>query len=250
MGRIIGTTGQTQALKEFSVGLSFVARAIELSADEEGYLVDAGRALLHSVQQQLPRHHHETPFETVYINLAKRDDRRVHIEGELYRAGLTASRLVASTGADAMDSVVARTWDSNLNATFDAKTIGHPCVALSPGERGCAASHHKLWEICAARPEAACPLLILEDDAVLAAGFSAQLSKLIGTIEATWPDPASRNIILYLVADVAKWRGQTMEIEPGLGVRECAYQWRTLPPPPLAARVSAAYTRPRPRPAL
>ena len=166
-------------------------------------------------------------FEVVFINLRTRTDRRQSIEEQLALAGLQAARFEASTGNHTPDSCVARTWDSHVNALYDTKTIGHPRVAMSPGERGCAMSHRLLWEIIAARPDDSPPVLVLEDDAILTSDFTSKLLRLLSAVEASLVDPAYRRVLLYLCADVAKWRGASFEVEPGLGLREAAYLWQT-----------------------
>jgi len=233
-----------------AVGISYMARAVELAAEGgDGNVVATAQALLARII-----HYPVAPvasvvqpaFEVIYVNLRSRPDRLAHIEGQLRTAGLVGSRLEASTGADTPESYVSRTWDSTLNAAFDTKTRGHPRVAMSPGERGCAMSHRSLWEVSAARPDDAPPLLILEDDAVLAMGCAQLLPRIIRAMHATWVEPATRSLVLYLCADVAKWTGQLLEVEPDLGVRESAYQWQTaayvLWPP--AARVLLAGANP------
>ena len=88
-------------------------------------------------------------------------------------------------------------------------------------------SHRTLWEVVAQRPDESPPVLVLEDDAILTVDFVRQLTTLIEGIEATWNEPSSRTIILYLCADVAKWRGPNLHVEQGLGIREAAYLWQT-----------------------
>ena len=88
-------------------------------------------------------------------------------------------------------------------------------------------SHRVLWEVVASRPDDAPPVLVLEDDATLSADFVARLVGLIAAIENTWTEPSSRSLLLYLCADVARWRGPTLEVQPGLGVCEAAYLWQT-----------------------
>jgi len=228
----------SNAAHQLAIGLSHIARAVEMAAvDEEASTLAAAQAVLGSLMQypivpgNLPLSAspmwQESVFEVIYVNLRTRKDRREHIERELQKAGLRASRLDAATGDDTPDSCVARTWDSTLNAAFDTKTCGHPCVVLSPGERGCAMSHRTLWELSASRPDTAPPLLILEDDAVLTSQCPALLLRLLRAIHATWVNPASRTLVLYLCADVAKWSGQPLQIDPGLGLRESSYQWQT-----------------------
>ena len=229
----------SQARMHLASALEHAARAVEaLNPPEEGgYLVlSSARALLGAVLSPpplLPQAALSRPvtrthlFEVVYVNLRTRQDRRASIEEQLQLAGLQAARLEASTGADTPDSAVARTWDSTVNASFDTKTVGHPRVALSPGERGCAMSHRRLWEILSARQDDAPPVLILEDDAVLSVDFSARLIHLLAAVEATYADPSARRVLLYLCADVAKWVGPTFEVQPGIGLRQAEYLWQT-----------------------
>ena len=173
-------------------------------------------------------------FETAFINLAKRTDRLAAIRAELAKAGIAAARHEAARGEDAPPELVARTWDSRRNAQFDTKTVGHPAVVMSPGERGCCMSHRALWEMVAARPDDAPPVLVLEDDATLTDGFATQLARLLGAFYAIFPEPSSRAALLYLCADVAKWRGEPVAVDahpspsPPLAVREAAYLWQTV----------------------
>ena len=169
----------------------------------------------------------ESSFEIVYVNLDTRKDRRLHIECELSKAGLVATRLSAFTGDQTLSSCVTPTWDSTLNARFDTNTIGHPAVAMSAGERGCAMSHRAVWQLCAHRPDTALPLVVLEDDAVLSLDFSKRVTALVQGMQTIWADPTSRNILVYLCAVVPRWRGNTFEVSSGVGLRESTYQWQT-----------------------
>jgi len=147
-------------------------------------------------------------FEVRYINLAKRKSRRARTEAWLRGAGLAAvsSRFEAVTGDEAPDAVVAREWDSRLNARFDATTLPHPRVPLTPGERGCAMSHACLWASRAALADDALPLLILEDDVEVfdRAAFAAAVRDLVAQVERAVA-PRDRHVVLYLGADVAEW---------------------------------------------
>mgnify|MGYP006095131143 CR=1 FL=1 len=241
----------SMARRQLALSLTYAARAAEaVTSNDDADVLLAAQALLTSVLQGQPPipvaprilHPPVSPmlmvapgsvpgfvpsarmhvFEAVYINLATRTDRLASVQRELASAGLAAARFEAATGATTPDSHVARTWDSTLNAKYDTKTVGHPCVTLSSGERGCAMSHRALWEVVAARPINSPPVLILEDDAVLSVDFVARLVRLIDAVERTWTDPSSRTVCLYLCADVARWRGEALEVEPGLGVREAA----------------------------
>ena len=220
-----------------AMALSYAARAAEAaSGPEENDILIQAQALLMAcatlpppplLPPSPPRRRDPQPYEAVYINLPHRVDRRSSIEHELNSAGFAAARFEACTGEHAPESHVTRVWDSTLNAKFDTKTIGHHRVAMSAGERGCAMSHRTLWEVVAQRPDESPPVLVLEDDAILTVDFVRQLTTLIEGIEATWNEPSSRTIILYLCADVAKWRGPNLHVEQGLGIREAAYLWQT-----------------------
>ena len=97
-------------------------------------------------------------MQAVYINMAHRSDRRAAMEQGLAEAGITASRVEATTGDQATDELVCRDWDTSLNARFD-RNCKVERLRMSDGERGCAASHAKLWRRCV---ESSAPLLILE----------------------------------------------------------------------------------------
>lgn len=168
------------------------------------------------------------PFETVVINLKKREDRRQHMRSQLAAAHLSAVRFEAQTGADAPDWAVTTTWDSTLNSKFDDKTVPHPRLAMTPGERGCAMSHALLWAAIACRPDDARPLLILEDDVeLLSPTFGAETAALVASVEATFL-PAEREVVLYVGAHVPKWRSRrAFPVLPGRVLREADYAWQT-----------------------
>lgn len=168
--------------------------------------------------------------DCVYINLDSRPDRNESIEAELSREGIKAKRLSALTGADAPDSVVSRTWDTSVNATYDPTTIKKGRVSLTPGERGCSMSHAVLWARCAAQGDSGPPLLVVEDDLILKDGAGEMVQKLVTHFEATNPIPAQRLCLLYLTGDVAEWRhprSQSIDSCPQVKLREAEYIWQT-----------------------
>ena len=146
-------------------------------------------------------------FDAVYINLRERTDRRRELERQLGAAALSARRLDARTAAPSW--AVARMWDSELNGRFDWSCAPREGVPLSMGERGCAYSHALLWARCAARPLDAPPMLILEDDVEFAPNCAKRCAALVDAIERAMPPPA-RRALLYLGADVARWRGRAV----------------------------------------
>ena len=81
------------------------------------------------------------------------------IELNLHAVGMSALRFQALKGPDVAETLVTRTWDSTVNSQFDVKTL--PAILhMSPGERGCAASHAHLWQQVASLPLDSPPLLV------------------------------------------------------------------------------------------
>lgn len=146
-------------------------------------------------------------LEIRYINLENRVQRRLEMEERLREAGLAscAQRFRARTGDEAPEALVTREWDSRLNSQYDKTTMPHPRVPMTRGERGCAMSHACLWVACASRPDDSWPLVVLEDDVEFTSNVAIHLARVIAKVEDTFGDPKSRNIIVYLGADVASW---------------------------------------------
>ena len=172
----------------------------------------------------------DVAFDAQYINLRHRTDRRDAMRERLKAARLheCTSRFEAQTGLEADDGSVYKTWDSTTNARFDRSTIADRALRMSSGERGCAASHVKLWKACAARSADGPPLLILEDDAVLCPEFKLHVAACIAAIHARFPVAADRRIVLFLGARVAAWQadGEQIDIElSSLALRELEYSW-------------------------
>ena len=165
--------------------------------------------------------------DAIYINLASRSDRRNRIAQLLRAARLPARRLEAKRGDEAPEWVVGRTWDSSLNAKFDTKTLPHPRLRMTAGERGCAMSHALIWSLSASRADADVPILVLEDDVEFAADLAAHVERLVHVAEATFA-PAERRLLLYLGADVAQWHDRRCcAVAPGQTLREANYVWQT-----------------------
>lgn len=124
------------------------------------------------------------PFDTMYINLDRRTDRRKSMESRLAAAGLSQwERVPARTGKETPPSRVCTEWDARLNHQFDTNCAAR-VYRFSDGERGCAMSHVLLWERVAARENEGRPVLVLEDDAVLDGRNSvAIISSLVALIE-------------------------------------------------------------------
>ena len=137
------------------------------------------------------------PFDTMYINLDRRTDRRKSMESRLAAAGLSQwERVPARTGKETPPSRVCTEWDARLNHQFDTNCAAR-VYRFSDGERGCAMSHVLLWERVAARENEGRPVLVLEDDAVLDGRNSvAIISSLVALIERS-AMPSQRVRTLY-----------------------------------------------------
>lgn len=118
-------------------------------------------------------------MKAVVINLKSRDDRWQGVQKSVNKNApwLKAERLDAVDGRVAPPPAkdVAKQWSTarlaQLFHWYREKTI-----PMSPGERGCCASHLKAWRKCAATNK---PLIVLEDDAVLLPGFTATLEQAL-----------------------------------------------------------------------
>jgi glycosyl transferase, family 25 len=99
-----------------------------------------------------------TKVPVYYINLDARTDRRVFMEAQFRSKGIAAARLPAVTAEEAAR---ARLKDTRIAARF------------SDVEVACNLSHRKAWE--AVLESGAPAAAILEDDAVLGAGFETVL---------------------------------------------------------------------------
>ena len=92
---------------------------------------------------------------SLVINLDRRFDRWYQLLRQWECNGMLAVRVSAKDGqqleSDNVDEdqaagLVARSWDSTLNAQFDKKCISSSVVPLSTSERGCAWSHLTVWK--------------------------------------------------------------------------------------------------------
>ena len=167
-----------------------------------------------------------------YINLLHRADRRQSVKASLRAAGFAKpTRFEALREEEVPDSIVSRTWDTTLNARFDCNCRAER-LDMSPGERGCVASHTALWRRCV---ESDAPLLVLEDDALLAPGSAAAVRTLTAGIERALA-PRDRTVLLYLGAHVGSWRASDASSAPAMRchedggshrLREAEWIWQT-----------------------
>ncbi|CAK9042588.1 unnamed protein product [Durusdinium trenchii] len=160
------------------------------------------------------------------INLQRRKDRWSEVECCLKRIpGLEFERFEAIDGTSQRidGSEVAEVWSTAANWKYVTRIFegGESCgyqvqeLRLSPGERGCGASHLHLWRRCAASHV---PSLILEDDAQLKRTFAGALSQALAELRSCRPQ------VLYLgYTQAAPWRRRI-----GPSVREAEYLWTTV----------------------
>jgi glycosyl transferase family 25 len=115
----------------------------------------------------------------VVINLDNRPDRWERIAKNLAEKvpWLSAKRLSAVNGRENPPSFkdVTKAWSTARLAQLFHWYRSKKCV-MSPGERGCCASHIKAWQICADQNK---PLVVLEDDAVVFKNFSEVVSRAV-----------------------------------------------------------------------
>jgi glycosyl transferase family 25 len=97
------------------------------------------------------------------ISLGSSARRREHVASQFDRLGLHFSFFDAAVGDEGR-----RWFDAVDEHRFRLGTGREP----APGEIGCFASHRRLWQTCVDRDQ---PILIMEDDAQLEAGFPAAL---------------------------------------------------------------------------
>lgn len=132
--------------------------------------------------------HHDLPI--FVINLDKSPDRLALISQQLNQQKLTFQRFAAIYGKDSPNHQVMQNY--NLNKRLKVK--GYP---LNLGQLGCYASHYDLWKICV---ELNKPILIIEDDAILADDFTDKYHALIEFIQ---QDPNYFEL-LYLHGNITK----------------------------------------------
>jgi len=115
-------------------------------------------------------------ISAVVINLDRRPDRWKRISSSLAERvpWLKVERLSAVDGKANPPSFkdIAKSWTTaRLAGLFHWYTTSK--CTMSPGERGCCASHMNAWRICASQTK---PLIVLEDDAVILKNFSQTLA--------------------------------------------------------------------------
>merc|ERR1719491_1293715 len=118
-------------------------------------------------------------LKAVAINLKSREDRWKGLQKSIAKNApwLKVERLDAVDGRVAPPPArdVAKQWSTARLAKL-FHWYRPKKVAMSPGERGCCASHLRAWQRCAA---GRAPLVVLEDDAVLLPGFTQTLAQAL-----------------------------------------------------------------------
>jgi len=161
---------------------------------------------------------------TLVINLERRTDRWIGIQNRLAKIAcakrLMVERFPATDGKKDMipEDVVSLSWTTDRNARYDARKGYRPGVSLdmTPGERGCAMSHVRAWQLVASIVTDV-PVLILEDDAVFAKGFVRRATGLLACV----PEDTDALYLGYIKG--APWR---CKVAPGL--YEAEYLWTTV----------------------
>jgi len=171
--------------------------------------------------EQDAQHSRLAHLKALMVGLARRPDRRQRCE-DMLKAQVPWLECTFFNGTDGKnetipDEEVSQTWNTKNNSLYgayedvfdkqgkllhSAAEFASPGVeyAFSPGERGCAHSHYRIWKQVA---EAEHPVLVLEDDVQLvferscggmAGGstFTTRLEKAMAEVEGQEPD------VLYL----------------------------------------------------
>ena len=160
------------------------------------------------------------------VSLDRRQDRWSQVSQRLSKFKLLQfERLKAVDGnVDTIDcNVVAESWSTASNWRYVTKIFegGADCgympkvLDLTPGERGCAASHVLAWRRCV---EKGAPLMVLEDDAKPMPRFDERLVEALKDLSEEEPS------LLYMgYCKAAPWRRRV-----SARVAEAEYLWTTV----------------------
>jgi len=227
------------------------------SVAEKPVVVEKPRAAPKSkaVQEEAQEKTPLANLKALMVGLARRPDRRQRCE-DMLKEQVPWLQCTFFNGTDGKnetipDEEVAQTWNTKNNSLYgtyedvfdkqgallhSAAEFASPGVdyAFSPGERGCAHSHYRIWKHVA---EAEHPVLVLEDDVQLVfersaggmasgATFTTRLEKAMAEVEGKEPD------VLYL-----GWSGfrdgnykhhTTSRGRKSALVRKAEYVWTTV----------------------
>lgn len=170
-------------------------------------------------------------LDSCLINLDRRPDRLRECGARLAASvpGLRWRRLPAVDGkVEPIDvSMASTSWHTGRNTEYqiirsqrkgwdDLDSYQVKTLNMSPGERGCAMSHIKAWQLCATHTDGK-PLLVMEDDAVPRADFTSLFKQCMETL------PADADILYLGYSQAAEW---VREVGPVLV--EAEYVWTTV----------------------
>jgi GR25 family glycosyltransferase involved in LPS biosynthesis len=170
-------------------------------------------------------------FKAVIINMDRRPDRLEGCTSRLAVAcpGLKWERMSAIDGRKTIISpnFVTSSWDTRPNVVYqkirsmrkgwdDLHTYHERVLTLSPGERGCAASHIKAWRHCLASGSKE-PLIVIEDDAAPMPDFANILKRALAAL------PSDAHILYLGYSQAAHWRR-----EVSAELVEAEYVWTTV----------------------
>merc|ERR1719235_1417578 len=126
--------------------------------------------------------------------------------------GLRTERMQAVDGRQTVigANLVTSSWDTTENVVYqrirserkgwdDLHTYHERVLELSPGERGCAASHIQAWRHCLATGNEQ-PLLVLEDDAAPMPDFGGILTRALAAL------PSDAGVLYLGYSQAAHWR--------------------------------------------
>lgn len=165
-----------------------------------------------------------SPEPPVYVvSLVRAQARRVSIAGQLTASG------TAFTFVDAIDAqLVSASWLSSH--VDEQKTMLNTSRLLSPAEIACALSHRSIYQDIADRNLVGA--IVLEDDVVLAPGFSA-MARYLGLMAT---DLAPQKVVVHLAAMSSPWardfvvrRNSVVSVAPGLTIRDWVPDWSEEP---------------------
>jgi GR25 family glycosyltransferase involved in LPS biosynthesis len=129
---------------------------------------------------------------------------------------LTISTNLVTTSWDSTENVVYQRIRSERKGWDDLHTYQERVLPLSPGERGCAASHIKAWQHCLASGTEE-PLLVLEDDAAPMPDFAGILRRALNAL------PADAHVLYLGYSQAAEWRRELSQ-----ELVESEYVWTTV----------------------
>jgi len=117
--------------------------------------------------------------------------------------------------------LVTKTWDTNRNRKYVGNGTWYDKVdehlELTPGERGCAASHVRLWKKVAKMDG---PAILVEDDAIPVEGFADKLLQGMKDV----PADADLLYLGYSKPDKSPWIREV----PGTDIAQAEYVWTTV----------------------